>query len=312
MAHLRAFKLKSLVLPELSPLVLLAMLAVYGIWSVTYLGIAMALESFPPYLMGTIRFTLAGWGLFLICLLNGAPVPTWRQWRHSFYIGALLTGGGQGGVAFAEQYVASGLAALVGGTIPLWAALFAWAWGRRPTGREWFGLALGALGIIILNSGAALWAEPIGALVLFFSPIFWAFGSIWSRKLDLPHGLMRSATMMIGGSMTVGIIALLRGEALTERPTQAALLWMGFLIIFGSMVAFSAYAYLLAQVRPAVATSYAYVNPVLAILVGALFNNEAIHVETVLATLLIIPALVIITTAPAPNVQKQDPPECEA
>ena len=254
-----------------------ALLAVYVIWGSTYLGIRIALEGFPPFLMAGVRFVIAGAILFAGLWLRGAPAPTPRQWGGAALVGGLLLLGGNGGVVVAEQSVASGLAAVGVATVALWSALFAGVWGQWPRRLEWAGLAVGFAGVALLNVGGGLRASPVGALALLVGPVCWALGSMWSRRLDLPGGLMASAAeMLTGGAMLLAVSAAI-GErapaALAARPTAA----LAYLIVFGSWIGFSAYLYLLRRVRPAVATSYAYVNPVVAMVLGVAFGGERIE-----------------------------------
>src|SRR5919201_1767757 len=190
----------------------LALLAVYVIWGSTYLGIRIAIESLPPFLMAGARFLIAGALLFAFLRLRGAPMPNRTQWLGAAALGCLLLVGGNGGVSFAEKWISSGLAALVVGTVPLWAALFAGLWGRWPTRIEWAGLALGLLGIVLLNLESNIQANPLGAVVLFIAPISWALGSVWSRHLNVPGGLMASASEMLVGGVVCLVLSLALGE----------------------------------------------------------------------------------------------------
>ena len=256
--------------------VLLALLAVYVIWGSTYLAIRIALEGFPPFLMAGVRFVIAGAVLAAVLRARGVSWPTRRQWRGAAIVGGLLLLGGNGGVVFAEQSVASGLTALAVATVALWSAVFAGLWGHWPRRLEWVGLGLGFAGVALLNVGGNLRASPAGSAALAVATMSWAFGSMWSRHLDLPHGLMASAAEMLagGGLLLVASVAVREhAPALhSARPVWA----LAYLIVFGSWVGFSAYVYLLRRVRPAVATSYAYVNPVIAILLGLGLGGERI------------------------------------
>src|SRR6266581_6901554 len=255
-------------------IILLSLLALYLIWGSTYLGMRIALVGFPPFLMAGIRFLLAGSILFVIMRARGMHAPTRKQWIGAALIGTLLLVGGNGGVAFSEQWVASGLAAVGLAAIPLWTALFAGFWGRWPTRIEWLGLGVGFVGVILLNLGNGMWTNPIGAIALLLAAISWALGSAWSRHISLPPGLMSSAAQMLVG----GCVLLVLSLGLRERTPNLAVgqsLWaIAFLITFGSLVAFSAYGYLLRHVRPALATSYAYVNPMVAVGLGVLLAGE--------------------------------------
>src|SRR5256714_8410758 len=254
--------------------ILLALFALYLLWGGTYLGMRIALQSFPPFILAGVRFLIAGAILYVFLRARGTPSPTRAQWVGSALVGLLLLVGGNGGVVFAEQWVASGLAALGLAAIPLWTALFVGFWGRWPTRIEWLGLGVGFVGVILLNLGNGMWTNPLGAIALLLAAISWALGSAWSRHISLPPGLMSSAAQMLVG----GCVLLVLSLGLRERTPNLAVgqsLWaIAFLIIFGSLVAFSAYGYLLRHVRPALATSYAYVNPMVAVGLGVLLAGE--------------------------------------
>jgi drug/metabolite transporter (DMT)-like permease len=219
--------------------------------------------------------------------------------RNAAFIGALLLVGGNGSVTFAEQWVSSSLAALAVGTTPLWAALFAGLWGRWPSRVEWLGLGLGFVGIIFLNLESDLRASPVGAAALLFATASWAFGSIWSRHLSLPAGLMSSATEMLAGGAVLMVLSLSAGERLTAVPSDRSLWALAYLIVFGSIVAYSAYLYLLGRVRPSLATSYAYVNPVVAVALGVGLAGERITALGIIAMLAIIAGVLLVMLRPA-------------
>lgn len=272
--------------------------ALYVIWGSTYLGMRFALMGgFPPLMLGGSRFILAGAILYTLLRLKGFATPTRRQWAAGAFTGLLLLVIGNGGVAIAQQWVPSGVAALVVGSMPLWAALFGGlADGQWPGTLERWGLALGFFGIAVLNRGGDLGTHwlPFAGLVL--APISWAFGSIWSKRQ--PHmapGLMATATQMLcAGVMLMGLSTLL-GERMTALPTPRALLAFFYLVGFGSLVAFSAYGYLLKHARPALATSYAYVNPMVAVLLGWLLAGETPGPYTLVAMAAILGAVMLIT-----------------
>jgi drug/metabolite transporter (DMT)-like permease len=259
--------------------IVLALLAVYIIWGSTYFAIRIAIlpnEGFPPFLMAGLRFLLAGLLLFGYVKLRGAAWPTLKEWGASVLVGSLLLLGGNGLVTFAEQWVASGLAALAVATVPIFAALFAGLWGKWPGKAEWVGLLLGIGGVALLNLEGNMQAEPLAAVALLFATASWALGSVWSRYLPLPRGIMASATEMIGGGMALLLVGLGSGERLTRLPSLEPMLAFIYLIVFGSIVAFSAYSYLLQKVRPSLATSYAYVNPVVAVALGVGLGGETV------------------------------------
>jgi drug/metabolite transporter (DMT)-like permease len=281
--------------PRASPWgIAFALFLLYVVWGSTYLGMRVAMEGFPPFRMGAVRFLVAGAGLFLFALARGAKPPSALQWRNSLCVGTLLLAVGNGGVAYAEQTVGSGLAALVISAMPLWMALFAGLFGKWPSFGDWAALLLGALGIVLLNLGSDLHANPAGMVALLLASASWAFGSLWSRRLDLPKGAMAAATQMLGGGAALTLVSLLRGEHFTAWPSARSVAALVYLAVFGSLVAFSAYLYLLARVRPTVASSYAYVNPVVAMFFGAAFGGEAVPPVALLATPLILASVAVV------------------
>ncbi|WP_271410624.1 drug/metabolite exporter YedA [Pseudomonas sp. Q1-7] len=278
------------------PLLLIgAFIALYLIWGSTYLAIRIGVESWPPLLMAGIRFVVAGTLMYGFLRWRGVPNPTWQEWKSAAAIGFLLLSCGNGGVTLAEDLgVASGVAALAVATVPLFALLFGLIWGQRTNRLEWAGIVLGLIGIGLLNLGSNLQASPIGAALIIFAAASWSFGSMWSKNLKLPAGPMASAVEMLAGGVALLAGSLLSGEHLVAAPTLAGWGALAYLIVFGSIIAFSSYLYLLKNVRPAAATSYAYVNPVVAVLLGIGFAGETIGVEEGLAMLVIIGAVVLI------------------
>ena len=278
------------------PLILLgAFFALYLIWGSTYLVIRIGVESWPPMLMAGIRFVIAGSLMFAWLRWRGVPAPTWREWKAAAVIGVLLLSCGNGGVTVAEHLgVASGVAALAVATVPLFALLFGLIWGQRTSSLEWAGIVLGLVGIGLLNLGSNLQGSPLGAGLILFAAAAWAFGSMWSKHLPLLAGPMASAAEMLAGGVALLIASALSGERMTEMPTAAGWGALAYLVVFGSIIAFSAYLYLLKNVRPAAATSYAYVNPVVAVVLGILFAGERIGMEEWLAMTVIVSAVVLI------------------
>lgn len=268
--------------------IVVSLLTVYIIWGTTYLGIRFALESFPPHLMMGIRFVVAGAVLFAFLRLRGRPIPNRRQWRSVGIVGILLLVGGMGSVALAEQWVSSGLAATLVATSPLWAMLISMLWKYVPARTEWIGVGLGISGVLLLGLEGNLQANPLGVVLILSATISWALGSVWSKHLEMPEGAMGSAAeMLIGGAILVAL-GLLRGERILEAPTSGALLALIYLTTFGSLAALSAYAYLLKTVTPTLAISYAFVNPAIALLLGALLAGEQVGATTLLALPIIL------------------------
>jgi drug/metabolite transporter (DMT)-like permease len=274
--------------------VILALLAVYLSWGSTYLVIRLALEELPPLFMMGIRFFLFGIGIYGYLRMRGAPNPTVSEWSRSAVIGIFLMLGGSAGVAYAEQWVSSSLAALVIATTPLWTVLFAGIWKRWPNRLEWAGLLIGLVGIVVLNFEGDLRASPLGAALLIGAAMSWAFGSVWSQQMRLPRGIMAGAAQMITGGAVVLVVSFAIGERITAVPTWRSISAVLYLGIVGSLVGFTAYTYLLKQVRPALATSYAYVNPVIAVMLGIWFAGERIALPGVIAMLIILSGVVLV------------------
>lgn len=273
----------------------LSLLAMYVIWGSTYLGIRYALESYPPFLLAAIRFAIAGTLLFAVLCVRGAKLPTARQWRNAAIVGTLLLAGGNGLVCFAEQTVSSGIAAVAVASMPLFAAVFAGVFGEWPSRGETAGLLLGFVGVVVLNLGAGLSGSPLGAIALIVASMAWAFGSFWSKKQDMPSGPMNTAAQMLCASVSLAIIALLHGERFPAHPQASATAALAYLIVFGSIIAFSAYLYVLKTVRPAVATSYAYVNPPVAVLFGVAVAGEHVGPFDLAGMAIILVGVGIIT-----------------
>lgn len=272
-----------------------AFFALYVIWGSTYLVIRIGVEHWPPLLLAGIRFVMAGSLMYGFLRWRGAPAPTWAQWKAAGLIGVLLLSFGNGAVSVAEHTgVASGVAALAVATVPLFTLLCGYFWGARNTRLEWAGIVLGLIGIAMLNLGSNLQSSPLGATLLIFAAASWAFGSVLSKHLPLPAGAMASAVEMLVGGVVLLIGSFASGEHLERMPAFEGWFALAYLAFFGSIIAFNAYMYLLKHVRPAAATSYAYVNPAVAVLLGIVFAGETIGVEEALAMLVIISAVVLI------------------
>src|SRR5262249_31054304 len=190
----------------------LALFSLCVIWGSTYLAMRVAMEGFGPFTMAAIRFLVAGLVMLVIARARGEGFPSRLQWRNALFIGTLLLACGNGGVAIAEQSVSSGVAALVVAVVPLWMALLRWLCGRRPAPKDWFAMALGFGGIIFLSLGGELRGSLVGVGVLMFSTAAWAFGSLWSRRLDLPKGMMAPGAEMFTAGLVLVAFSLLHGE----------------------------------------------------------------------------------------------------
>ena len=275
-----------------------ALLAVYLIWGSTYLGIRFALEGgWPPLLMAGSRFLVAGSLFYGFLRWRGVPAPTRAQWPTLVAMAVLLLGMGNGMVCIAQQTVDSGLAAVAVASAPLWMALFSMFRGHRPTPVEWTGLAIGFAGVAWLNAGTSLSGMSVGLVALLVAPVAWAFGSIWSRGRDLPSPFMTAAAQMVVGGIVMSVAGWAIGERFVNVPTLKGTLAVAYLASFGSIVAFSAYMWLLHNVRPALAGSYAYVNPAVAVLLGAWLANEHFSGRELVAMGVILGGVVVITLA---------------
>jgi drug/metabolite transporter (DMT)-like permease len=278
--------------------VAVALALVYLIWGSTYLGIRFALEGgFPPFLLGGMRFTIAGTLMFAVLRWRGMPVPTRAQWGNAAVMGVLLLQLGNGMVNLAEKTVPSGMAAVAVASAPLWMGVFAAMRGERPNKLEWIGLGVGFLGVVWLNSGTSLGSAPRGLLALLVASLAWSFGSIWSRGRDLPSPFMAAAAQMICGGLVMCVVGLAFGERMHALPTHAGIAAFVYLLVFGSIVGFSAYIWLLHHVRPALASSYAYVNPAIAVALGAWLAGERFGMHELVAMGVILLGVVVITLA---------------
>jgi drug/metabolite transporter (DMT)-like permease len=277
----------------------LALASVYLVWGSTYLAIRVGLDGYPPFLMGSLRFIAAALVFYAFLRWRGHAPPTRAQWKNAAIMGLFMMLLGNGLVNVAEQTVSSGLAAVAVASMPLWAGLFGMLRGQHPSRGEWTGLVIGFLGVVWLNFDGEMRASAVGMVALLLAPIAWAWGSVWSRGRDLPAPFMSTAAQMLCGGVAMGVLGLALGERIVEAPPLKATLAVGYLAAFGSIVGFSAYVWLLHHVRPALATSYAYVNPPIAVLLGALLLHERVGWDAVGAMAVILVGVVIITRAKA-------------
>jgi drug/metabolite transporter (DMT)-like permease len=291
---MNAIRTPSLDAPADPRKVALALGAVYVIWGSTYLAMRIAVAGLPPFFMAGSRFLVSGSVLLAVLRLRGAPWPSRREWLASLPVGFLMLALGNGMVALAERHLGSGVAAVVTGSMPLWAAGMAPFFGERVSGREWSALVLGFLGVGVLALGGELRADPWAAASLGLSPLAWALGSHLARRLPMPRGLMAAATQMVLGGAVMLVVSQRLGEQVVTPVPAASLAAWAYLAVAGSLVAFSAYTWLLGHTRPAVATSYAYVNPVVAVALGALLGGERVGPEVLVAVLLIVAATALV------------------
>jgi drug/metabolite transporter (DMT)-like permease len=277
-------------------LLLGSLFALYIIWGSTYFAIRIGVESFPPLMLAGIRYLCGGVLLFAFLLLRGHALPTGKQWLAAGVIGVLLLAVGNGLVTVAEHMqVPSGIAAVMVATVPLFTLCFSRLWGIAHSRVEWSGVAIGLVGIVLLNTGHNLAGNPWGAGLILIASLSWAFGSVWSARLPLPTGPMAGAAEMLIAGAVLLLTSWLHGEQLAGAPSTQSLLALGYLILFGSVVAVSAYMYLLKNVRPALATSYAYVNPMVAVLIGISLGGERLTAIEWLALAVILAAVLLVT-----------------
>ena len=276
-----------------------ALAAVYILWGSTYLAIRFALESYPPFLLGAVRMAIAGSLMYAVLRWRGVPAPTRRQWITLAKLSIFMVVLSNAMVNLAETQVSSGLAAIAVASMPLFAGVFAMLRGRHPSKLEWAGLVVGFVGVLWLSIGGELSGSMLGLVCLVIAPLAWAWGSIWSRDQDLPEPFMAAAGQMLAGTAWLVLAAWLRGEHFVGMPSFGATAAMLYLVIAGSIFGFTAYIWLLHHVRPALATSYAYVNPPLAVLIGALIGGESFTRHDLGAMAVILVGVVIITMAKA-------------
>jgi len=291
--------------PPLLPIV--SFLAVYIIWGSTFFAIRIALVSFPPLLLAGTRHLGAG---LLLCGLfwRRGTRPTKAQWITAAVTGVLLLFGGNGGVCWAEQTVPSGITALLVATVTLWMVLVDWLrpGGHRPSSRVLFGIVIGFAGLLVLvgpahlgNSGRV---DPIGACVLVLASLSWACGSLYSKHGSLPSSPLLGAGMQaLCGGTTLWIVGLLAGEGPRFHPTQVtphAWMAIAYLVVFGSCFGFSAYLYILKKSTAAQVATYAFVNPIVAMVLGWEFGGEGLTARTLIAGAVILTAVVLVITAP--------------
>ena len=270
--------------------------AIYLIWGATYLGMEIAIETLPPFLMASLRFLIAGAILFAI--FRPREKPTRRQWLSAAVVGLFLLVGGNAMVAVAQQRIDTGVAALIVATIPLWFALFDFVLGRRIRPQAVLGVVIGFVGIALLvRPGGDI--DLFGAFICLLAPISWAIGSLYARNAPLPSSLLLGSGMeMLAGGALLAVIGFATGErvdfAEVSGRSWAAL---AFLVVFGSIVAYSSYVWLLTVAPTELVGTYAYVNPVIAVALGAVFLGEAITAWVLLAGAAIVASVVLIVRA---------------
>jgi drug/metabolite transporter (DMT)-like permease len=290
-----------------------AMIAVYIAWGSTYLAMRFAIETIPPFLMAGLRFLIAGSLLYIWRRLAGDARPRLNHWRSGAIVGLIMLTGGNGGVVWSEQYVASGIAALLVASSPLWMILVdiirPHKQRRRPAWTTIVGVMIGFVGILLLVGPSQLTGlkgdiNPVGAVTLTFAAFMWAMGSLYSRTADLPDSplLGTSLEMLCGGAglMILSTFTGQWGQLHLAAISLRSLAGLAYLVVFGSLIGFGAYTWLLRVAPTSLVSTYAYVNPLVAIFVGNLFAAEPVNLRIVIATAIIVGSVVVITlTQPA-------------
>lgn len=288
--------------------IVVAFAAVYFVWGSTYLAIRFAIETIPPLLMASVRFFIAGILLYAWTRLRGAPKPTRAQWRSASIIGFTLLLIGNGAVSWAEKVVPSGITALLTTMSPLWFVIIEWLQTRsKPRIETIIGLILGTVGIIVLVDPARLvggeQVNLLGAASIFFASIAWVWGSLYSRKAELPSSpflaiameMLAGAALLLLASFAMGEFPELHLAGISVRSIFALL----YLVVFGSLIAFTSYIWLLRASSPSLVSTHAYVNPVVAVFLGWLLADEPLNGRIFIASVIIISAVAIITTVKA-------------
>jgi drug/metabolite transporter (DMT)-like permease len=270
------------------------LLAVYVIWGTTYFAIKVGIEGTPPFFLVGTRFVVAGGLLLGWQVLRRRPMPTARQWRGAALVGFLLLVVGNGGVAVAEHWVSSGATVALISIMPLATALWSGAFGEWPRRMEWAAIALGGLGAAVMLMGRDLQGSVVGTLVILLGVSCWALGTVLARRVDIPHGPTGFGAEML----TAGLLALVVSAVLGEHwalPTSPRIWWAWvYLVLFGSVIGFSAYRFVVERVSPTLASTYAYVNPPVALFVGWWLGNESFSANTLVGLPIVLSAVALL------------------
>ena len=284
----------------------LGFVVIYVVWGSTYLAIRFGLESIPPFVLGGVRFLIAGSLMYAWSRLRGAAKPTAREWKSSAIVGFLLLFIGNGAVSWSEQRVSSGMTSLLVATVPLWLVLCEWAQGQPPAITKLIGVFIGLVGVGLLvmpaGDGASTAIDPVGAAVLMVSALSWTVGSLYARGAPMakPASLAIAMQMLVGGVLLLALAAATGETAAVVRTgvTTGSGLALLYLIVFGSIVGFTPDMWLLRVATPTAVGTYAYVNPVVAVLLGVLLAGERLPSQALLASLVIVGGVAMVSLAP--------------
>ena len=289
--------------------IIIAFTALYLVWGSTYLGIRFAIETIPPFLMAGMRFLLAGVIMYSIAWSQGATKSSWANWRVSLTVGACLLLAGNGGVTISEQYIDTGLAALIVAIVPIYIVILSWATGMtpKPASIIWLGLVGGFVGVGVLLGPALRFPSnggrhpAIGMSILLVSSFIWSAGSLYSRTAKhAASPFLTAAQQMLCGGFLLLLAGIATGEVQRFHPSSVSILSLaafGYLVIIGAVVGYTAYIWLLRHCDPAKVATYAYVNPIVAVLLGAAFAGETLSARVLIAGALIIGSVAIVITA---------------
>jgi len=289
--------------------IIVAFAALYLIWGSTFLGIRFAIETIPPFLMAGARFLIAGVIMYSIALSQGIGKSSWANWRTSLIIGACLLLAGNGGVTISEQYIDSGLAALIVAVVPIYIVILGWASGMtpRPVPIVWLGLVGGFVGVGVLLGPALSFSSnggrhpAIGMSILLVTSFIWSAGSLYSRTAKhAASPFLTAAQQMLCGGLLLLLASFATGETRHFHPNSMSILSLAsfaYLVLIGAVIGYTAYIWLLRHCDPAKVATYAYVNPIVAVLLGAAFAGETLTMRTLVAGVLIISSVALVITA---------------
>ncbi len=272
-------------------------LILYAVWGSVFLANRFCLESFPPFMLNAVRFLLAGASLYVFLRLKGDERLSLRGWIDSFIVGALLFLGGAGLLCVGQQWVASGLSAMLLASTPLWTVLFTGVWEKMPPPLEWVGLGTGIIGVALLNLDKGISGNPMGASVILAASVIWSLGSVLNNRFKSLGKPIASATEMIAGGILLLVVSTLTGERISWPLTAKASMGLFHLVVFSSIIGFTLYRYLLRTVSPALATSYTLSNPIIATVLGVLFAGESVSFISVSAMAVILSGIVLVFRA---------------